>query len=96
MKESDIERKVAAYCKRNGLLTYKFVSPSSRGVPDRIIIGRDRIMFLELKQPGKKPTPLQEHEIGRINLHGGIHIEAAWADSYDWAVEQIKRRFFLA
>jgi len=69
MKESDIERKVAAYCKKNGLLTYKFVSPSSRGVPDRIIMGRDRILFLELKQPNKKPTALQEHEINRINQH---------------------------
>lgn len=93
MKESELERKVAEYCRKNGLLTYKFVSPSSRGVPDRIIIGKDRVMFLELKQAGKRPTPMQYRELRRIHEHGGMHVAAMWADDYQTAVALIEGVF---
>ena len=33
MTEAEIEHKLVEFCRRNGLLTYKFTSPSSRGVP---------------------------------------------------------------
>ena len=85
MKESELERKVVEYCRKCGLLTYKFTSPSSRGVPDRIIIGKDKVMFMELKQPGKRPTPLQYRELRRIQGHGGMHVAAMWADDIETA-----------
>lgn len=95
MRESEIERKVVKYCDSRGLITYKFTSPASRGVPDRIIIGPDSVLFLELKQSGKRPTPLQMREITRINAVGrGFNVAAEWADSYDKAVTHIDQMFF--
>jgi hypothetical protein len=95
MKESEIERKVVKYCESRGLITYKFTSPSSRGVPDRIVIGADAVLFLELKQLGKKPTPLQLREIRRINTVGrGFNVAAEWADNTEAAILHIDQMFF--
>lgn len=95
MKESEIERKVVKYCKSRGLIIYKFTSPASRGVPDRIIIGHEAVLFLELKQEGKKPTPLQMREINQINARGGgFNVAAEWADNYEQAVRHIDQMFF--
>ena len=82
MLESQLESKVVKLCKLYGLTTYKFSSPSNRGVPDRIIISNGSVMFLELKQRGKKPTRLQLHEINRLREAG---CKADWADNYDTA-----------
>jgi hypothetical protein len=80
MREAELERKVVKWCREHGLLTYKFVSPSSRGVPDRIVIcPGGGILFLELKQPGSKPTALQLHEIDRLQIAG---CNARWSDNY--------------
>ena len=61
MRESKIERRLAASVKRMGGLAVKFVSPGLDGVPDRIVLlpGR-KIAFVELKAPGKKLRVLQE------------------------------------
>ena len=77
--ESTIERKLTRWCKRVGVLTYKFNSQSMRGVPDRIYMKDGKILFLELKRVGRKPTMLQHHHILQILNHG---INADWAAGY--------------
>ena len=79
MTEAQLETKLVTFCREHGLLTYKFASPSHRGVPDRIIMHDGRILFVELKRPGNKPTELQLREIERIKANG---VAAIWAD--DW------------
>ena len=62
MRESDIEAKMRNMIKQHGGLFLKFISPSTRGVPDRIVIKKPgRVIFVELKREGEKPTPLQRH-----------------------------------
>lgn len=70
MRESAIEKKVNDYAKRNGWLVYKFVSPAQAGVPDRLYIKNGKVMFIEFKAEGKKPTKLQEHHIEAIKAQG--------------------------
>lgn len=70
MRESALERKVVAHCKAVGVLCYKFSSPARRGVPDRLLLYRGRVMFLELKAEGKKPTKLQERELSVLRAAG--------------------------
>jgi len=48
-------------------LAYKFVSPSNRGVPDRLYIKSGKVIFIEFKAPGKKPTALQTKILKQIN-----------------------------
>ena len=60
MRESVIEKKLRIAVESKGGKCKKFVSPGSRGEPDRICLFlEERIFFVETKAPGKKPTPLQ-------------------------------------
>jgi len=58
--ESVVEKKVTDYAKARGWLSYKWVSPSNRGVPDRMYFRGGELVLIEFKAPGKKPTPYQE------------------------------------
>ena len=60
MRESVVEKKVTDYAKANGWLSYKWVSPSQRGVPDRMYFKNGSLVIVEFKAPGKLPTPYQQ------------------------------------
>lgn len=70
MLESELERKAVAKAREAGILTYKFTSPSNRGVPDRIFMVKEKMFFIEFKALGKKPTALQKREHARIEEAG--------------------------
>jgi|TARA_R110002096_G_scaffold90560_4_gene205321 hypothetical protein len=60
MRESEIEKKVTAYATSKGWLSYKWVSPGHRGVPDRLYFRSGIIKIIEFKAKGKRPTMMQE------------------------------------
>ena len=61
MREKTIEQKLRDRVKQRGGKAVKFVSPGMNGMPDRLIlVPGGRVAFVEVKAPGKKPTPLQE------------------------------------
>ena len=71
MLERDIEKALVARVKDLGGLCEKFVSPGRRSVPDRIVtLPGGRIIFVELKAPGKVPTLLQMRDHHRRYLLG--------------------------
>lgn len=75
MKESDIEKRVSIYAKKLGFTTYKFTSPSSRGVPDRIYVKSGITFFIEFKAKGGQLSKLQEREIRQIRRQGiDVHV----------------------
>jgi len=60
MLEKTIENAFYKYAKSRGCTAEKFVSPSKRSVPDRLVTCPGGVMFfIEFKAPDKKPTPLQ-------------------------------------
>ncbi len=68
MLEKELEAKFRESVREAGGRAYKFVSPGNSGVPDRLVVlPGGHIGFVELKQPGKKPTRLQarQHNILR-------------------------------
>lgn len=81
MRESTIERNVCTYAKSLGFLVYKFTSPAQRGVPDRIFINPSGVTgYIEFKASGKRPTPLQMHELNTLRVQGCF---AEWCDSLE-------------
>lgn len=61
MEEQKIERRLKKEIELIGGKALKFVSPGMSGVPDRIVLlPGGRIIFVELKAPGKKLRPIQE------------------------------------
>jgi hypothetical protein len=60
MRETEVERKLVDAVKNRGGICWKFVSPGTAGVPDRIVLMPfGRIAFVEVKAPGEVPRPLQ-------------------------------------
>lgn len=58
--ESRLEKRLRDRVKKAGGLALKWVSPSFAGVPDRIVfLPEGKIIFVEMKAPGKKATALQ-------------------------------------
>ena len=60
MREKIIEEKLIKAVQQNRGVCWKFTSPGTAGVPDRIVLmPGGRIAFVEVKAPGEKPRPLQ-------------------------------------
>ncbi len=60
MREKVIEQKLTKAVRQNGGVCWKFTSPGTAGVPDRIILmPKGHIAFVEVKAPGEKLRPLQ-------------------------------------
>lgn len=79
MRESKIEAAIVAEAESLGLVAWKLTVPGQRGVPDRMFLRRGgEVAFLEIKAPGRVPTPLQLHTIKRLRERG---FYADWADS---------------
>ncbi|MCL6561261.1 MAG: VRR-NUC domain-containing protein [Firmicutes bacterium] len=71
MRERDIEQYLTRRVKALGGRAYKWVSPGNAGVPDRLVLlPGGRVVFVELKAPGRKPTRLQLVQQERIAALG--------------------------
>jgi Holliday junction resolvase len=72
MKESDIERYLVQRVNAMGGLCWKFTSPGTAGVPDRIVVMNGHTVFVEVKAPGEIPRPLQVKRFRQIDDKGGV------------------------
>jgi len=71
MLERDIEKAVKAYAESKGWLTRKWTSPGHAFVPDQIFINPNgRVLFVEFKREGAKPTPMQLREHEKLRKQG--------------------------
>ena len=71
MLEKQIEARVCEYAKTKGVLVYKFTSPARAAVPDRLFIAPGgRVIFIEFKREGQKPTAPQAREHERLRRQG--------------------------
>lgn len=95
MLERDIEAYLVKRCKEIGALCDKFCSPQRRSVPDRLITFCGRVLFIELKATGKKPTEAQVRDHERRRVAGA---EVVWLDSceaVDWLLERVEAKWFI-
>lgn len=71
MLESLIEQHLVKEVNRRDGICLKFNSQSMTGVPDRIILMKNgTVAFVEVKQKGKKPRPLQELRMKQLRRLG--------------------------
>ena len=60
MLEKEVEKLLVKEIKKLGGICWKFTSPGTVGVPDRIaLLNGGRIAFVEVKAPGKTLRPIQ-------------------------------------
>ena len=75
--ESAITKSIVSLAKARGWWTFKIAGGPMQmaGVPDLLCVRNGRAVFLEVKQPGKKPTPLQVQRMHEIRDVGGAVAE---------------------
>lgn len=60
MREKQIEQRLVKEIKKLGGVCWKFTSPGTVGVPDRIaLLHNGKVFFVEVKAPGKELRPTQ-------------------------------------
>jgi len=74
--ERDIESKVGGAllrwaAKNSARILYLKLNVSNvAGIPDRLVLSDDRVLFVEFKRPGMKPTKIQEYMHERLRRMG--------------------------
>lgn len=71
-RESDVEKHLHKLVTAAGGTTRKWVSPNYVGVPDRIVIYKGHVRFVEVKTQIGKLSSMQEREITRLREHGAV------------------------
>lgn len=64
--ESKIEQDTVRWAESRFILHLKINVRGRRGWPDHLFVYNGRCMFIEFKQPGEKPEPLQEYIINQL------------------------------
>jgi len=90
MRESAVESKVCKWARSRGIIVIKLAGPANRGQPDRMFLGDGKLVFIEFKAPGKKPTPLQFHWLKKLNAAG---FAATWFGDSGKAVAFLMTEF---
>lgn len=93
--EQHIQTSIMKYIKSIGGLPIKqnqIGIYAQAGVPDIIACIKGRFVAIEVKQPGKKPEPIQEMFLESINKKGGI---AFWTDNLDRVKGILKKENLL-
>jgi len=78
MKEQLIEIAVCKFAKDHGILAVKLNGPGDKGKPDRMFLHQGKVVFIEFKAPGKKPTALQQKWLLDLKYRG---FAATWVDN---------------
>jgi hypothetical protein len=81
--EKEIQSKVIKELERYGWYCIKIIQTNKNGIPDLVCHKQGRTMYIELKRPGLKPTPLQDvrhKELRRAGMN--VHVVRYVDDLY--------------
>ena len=86
--ESTITKSIQVSAKARGWWVMKVAGGGFQrpGIPDLLCVKHGRAVFLEVKQPGKKPTPLQVHVMEELKTIGGAVAEVVTSKSQAEAI----------
>ena len=77
MLERDVEKEIRIYAEAKGMISIKLSGPGNRGKPDRLFFWKGRVLIMEVKKPGEKPTKLQQQWLTTFK---DADFDAVWAD----------------
>jgi hypothetical protein len=71
--ESEIQEKIVKQLTDEGWIVLKSISNNKSGFPDLQAMKFGRVVFIEVKQPGKQLSPLQVFRGQQLTEHGFEH-----------------------
>lgn len=90
MRERAIEARLRLAVARLGGRAFKWVSPGTAGVPDRIVLlPGGRVIFAELKAPGGRLSALQRRRIEELRSLGFVAVVLDSPEAVDRFVKEI-------
>jgi len=83
MLEKEIERRMCELVRKRGGLSYKFTSPNAPGVPDRIVITLEGIVwFVELKTEIGRMANIQKWQKSELEKrNANVRIVRGWEEA---------------
>lgn len=78
MLESLIQKKITKYLKDHEYFYFKITSVSVNGIPDIFAIIEEEPVFIEVKAPNGRLSPIQKHQINRIR-ENGVRVEVVYS-----------------
>jgi len=89
MLEKEIERRMGELVKKRGGLFYKFVSPMNPGVPDRILITPEGIVwFVELKRDVGRLANIQAWQKSEMEKrNANVRVIRGWEAAREFVEE---------
>lgn len=70
MAESDIQARIIKRFRKEGYIVVKVGLCNMPGFPDLMLLKDGVASFIEVKQPGYRPRPLQEYRINELRKAG--------------------------
>lgn len=70
MLESQIQSRIKTQLEKNGWLVIKLIQTTLNGIPDLMALKNGRTVFIEVKRPNNKPTPLQSYRHQQLLKQG--------------------------
>lgn len=64
--ERTVQARVVARYRKAGWLVVKLMLTSAPGIPDLLCLKDGRALFVEVKRPGGRTSPLQEYRIAQL------------------------------
>jgi len=87
MLESAIQSKVIKELEANGWYVVKLMQTNKNGIPDLIAHNEGRTIYMEIKRPNLRPTPLQDLRHLEIKSHGiMVHTIRSVSDLYLYCI----------
>jgi len=68
--ESKIQAKIKARFEQAGWIVVKLIQTNCNGIPDLMCLKDGKTVFVEVKQPVKKPTELQQFRHDQLTQNG--------------------------
>lgn len=83
MLESEIQKRILQFLKKEGCFAYKHIATNINGIPDIFFIHPNGYgVFIEVKNEKGKPTLLQKFQIDRINKSPAKYLIARVCNSF--------------
>lgn len=81
--ENKVEGYLVTQAEKRGYLCWKFTSPGTDGVADRLLIGKGYVIFVECKSEVGSVRKLQKHMLEEVGKRGAYQCVANTRDKVD-------------